>query len=111
MRIIEENGQYTLYKEQEAIGTAVLDGQAIRQFEIAPQWRGRGYGSYLLKEILRRGGGLDPKQATRFTAPLPCVRRWRPCAPAACWPQCSTAEKSSVMQRKRPRWHFSKACR
>ena len=72
MRIIEENGQYTLYKEQEAIGTAVLDGQAIRQFEIAPQWRGRGYGSYLLKEILRRGGGLDPKQATRFTAPLPC---------------------------------------
>ena len=72
MRIIEENGQYTLYKEQEAIGTAVLDGQAIRQFEIAPQWRGRGYGSYLLKEILRRGGGLDPKQATRFTAPRPC---------------------------------------
>lgn len=26
---------------------------------------------YLLKELLRQNGGLDPKQATRFTAPLP----------------------------------------
>lgn len=71
MRITEENGQYTLYKEREAIGTAALSGEAILRLEITPAWRGRGYGSYLLKEILRRGGGLDPKQATRFTAPLP----------------------------------------
>ena len=72
MQITEENGRYTLYKEREAIGTAVLDGEAIAALNIVPQWRGRGYGSYLLKELLRRGGGLDPKQATRFTAPLPC---------------------------------------
>ncbi len=71
MRITEENGQYTLYKEREAIGSAALSGGVILQLEIVPAWRGRGYGSYLLKEILRRGGGLDPKQATRFTAPLP----------------------------------------
>ena len=71
MRITEENGQFTLYKEKTPIGTASLDGMAILEFAIVPDWRGRGYGSYLLKEILRRGGGLDPKQATRFTAPLP----------------------------------------
>ena len=71
MQIKAENGHYTLYKEREAIGTAVLAGADILQLEIAPQWRGRGYGSYLLKELLRQGGGLDPKQATCFTAPLP----------------------------------------
>ena len=41
------------------------------RLEVVPRWRGRGYGSYLLKELLRQNGGLDPKQATRFTAPLP----------------------------------------
>ena len=43
----------------------------ILRLEVVPRWRGRGYGSYLLKELLRQNGGLDPKQATRFTAPLP----------------------------------------
>ena len=71
MQIKQEKGHYTLYKESEAIGTAVVDGAAILRLEIVPAWRGRGYGSYLVKELLRRGGGLDPKQATRFTAPLP----------------------------------------
>ena len=71
MQIKQEKGHYTLYKESEAIGTAVVDGAAILRLEIVPVWRGRGYGGYLVKELLRRGGGLDPKQATRFTAPLP----------------------------------------
>ena len=71
MQIKQEKGHYTLYKESEAIGTAVVDGAAILRLEIVPAWRGRGYGSYLVKELLRRGGGLNPKQATRFTAPLP----------------------------------------
>ena len=71
MQIRQEKGCYTLYKENEAIGTAVVDGTAILRLEVVPRWRGRGYGSYLLKEILRQNGGLDPKQATRFTAPLP----------------------------------------
>lgn len=71
MQIKQEKGHYTLYKESEAIGTAVVDGAAILRLEIVPAWRGRGYGSYLVKELLRRGGGLDPKKATRFTAPLP----------------------------------------
>ena len=71
MQIKQENGHYTLYKENEAIGMAVVDGATILRLEIVPAWRGRGYGSYLVKELLRRGGGLDPKKATRFTAPLP----------------------------------------
>lgn len=80
MQIKQEKGHYTLYKENEAIGMAVVDGATILRLEIVPEWRGRGYGSYLVKELLRRGGGLDPKQATRFTAPLPGTRRavrWR----------------------------------
>lgn len=256
MQIRQEKGCYTLYKENEAIGTAVVDGTTILRLEVVPRWRGRGYGSYLLKEILRQNGGLDPKQATRFTAPLPrdaagralaqkygfapdgsqlvrrrvpdlsavqlchafltarlapgglyvdatcgnghdtqflctlagpagrvlgldiqqqavdntnarlaaagygavgravlhdharlaelvqpgtadcvlfnfgwlpgrsmmciprrtavcppCVRRWRLCAPAAYWPRCSTAERSSVTPRSRPRWRFLRPCR
>ena len=71
MQIKQEKGHYTLYKENEAIGMAVVDGTTILRLEIVPEWRGRGYGSYLVKELLRRGGGLDPKQTTRFTAPLP----------------------------------------
>ena len=71
MQIRQEKGCYTLYKENEAIGTAVVDGTTILRLEVVPRWRGRGYGSYLLKEILRQNGGLDPKQATRFTAPPP----------------------------------------
>ena len=70
MQIRQEKDCYTLYKENEAIGTAVVDGTTILRLEVVPRWRGRGYGSYLLKELLRQNGGLDPKQATRFTAPL-----------------------------------------
>ena len=71
MQIRQEKGCYTLYKENEAIGTAVVDGTTSLRLEVVPRWRGRGYGSYLLKELLRQNGGLDPKQATCFTAPLP----------------------------------------
>ena len=56
MQIKQEKGHYTLYKENEAIGMAVVDGATILRLEIVPEWRGRGYGSYLVKELLRRGG-------------------------------------------------------
>ena len=36
-----------------------------------PEWRRKGYGSYLLKEVLRSLGGYDKENATVFTAPLP----------------------------------------
>ncbi|EFB74659.1 GNAT family N-acetyltransferase, partial [Subdoligranulum variabile] len=70
MQIRREGPVYTLYKEKTPIGTARLEQGAVR-VEIDPAWRRRGYGSYLLKELLRHNGGLDPKAETRFTAPLP----------------------------------------
>lgn len=71
MKIIQTNDQFQLYKERERIGWAIVQEQEIRHLEIQPQWRRRGYGSYLLKEILRRGGGFDRGVSTHFTAPLP----------------------------------------
>lgn len=70
MEIRQEGCQYTLYKEQTAIGAARLEAGHV-WVEIDPAWRQRGYGSYLLKELLRQNGGLDPKQKSHFTAALP----------------------------------------
>lgn len=70
MEIRRQDNIFTLYKERTAIGTARLDGDAL-WVEIDPAWRRRGYGSYLVKEVLRQNGGLDPKRESRFTAPLP----------------------------------------
>ena len=76
MQIRREGTVYTLYKEKTPIGTARLEEGAV-WVEITPAWRRRGYGSYLLKELLRGNGGLDPKAETRFTAPA-ARRRRRP---------------------------------
>lgn len=70
MQIRREGNRYLLYKEKEAIGTARREGSDL-WVEILPAWRRRGYGSYLLKELLRQNGGLDPKAASCFTAALP----------------------------------------
>lgn len=71
MRIDRQGERFTLYKEEAAIGTAVVQQGHFAVFCIDPAWRGRGYGSYLLKEVLRALGGLDPAVESRFTAPLP----------------------------------------
>ena len=64
--------EWTLYKEQAAIGRAVVGpAGAISGFWIAPRWRRRGYGSYFIKEILRAGGAYAPGAESFFTAPLP----------------------------------------
>ena len=70
MQIRREGPVWTLYKEKTPIGSARLEEDAL-WVEIDPAWRRRGYGSYLVKELLRAHGGLDPKAETRFTAPLP----------------------------------------
>ena len=71
MELIRRNGEYALYKEKTVIGTARVEAGYITALCIAPRWRRHGYGSYLLKELLRDGGGWDPKAASCFTAPLP----------------------------------------
>lgn len=46
-------------------------GRTAYRLCILPRWRRKGYGSYLLKEVLRSFGGYDREAATVFTAPLP----------------------------------------
>ena len=66
---------FALYKEKTQIGACALqpapDGAALTALCIEPQWRRKGYGSYLLKEVLRAFAGYDREKATVFTAPLP----------------------------------------
>ena len=66
---------FALYKEKTQIGACALqpapDGAALTALCIEPQWRRKGYGSYLLKEVLRAFAGYDRQKATVFTAPLP----------------------------------------
>ena len=50
---------YSLYKEKGCIGHAVTCADCFEALEIAPEWQSRGYGSYLLREILRQNGGFD----------------------------------------------------
>ena len=75
MKIISIESGFALYKEKDEIGRCALTptpkGGTFGAFCILPQWRRKGYGSYLLKEALRALGGYDREQATVFTAPLP----------------------------------------
>ena len=75
MKLAETPGGFALYKEKTAVGrcevTATAQGAALTLLTIVPEWRRKGYGSYLLKEVLRRFGGYDKETATVFTAPLP----------------------------------------
>ena len=73
---------FALYKEKTQIGfcalTPAAKGAAITAFGIEPQWRRKGYGSYLLKEALRAYAGYDREKATVFTAPLPADANGQP---------------------------------
>ena len=75
MKLFAIPGGFALYKEKTEIGQCLLTptdkGAAITALCILAPWRRKGYGSYLLKEILRRFGGYDREAATVFTAPLP----------------------------------------
>ena len=75
MKLSVTAGGFALYKESDIIGqcsvTPAPKGADIISLSVLPQWRRKGYGSYLLKEILRRFGGYDREAATVFTAPLP----------------------------------------
>ena len=53
------------------IGHAVTCADCFEALEIAPEWQSRGYGSYLLREVLRQNGGFDRTAPSEFTAPLP----------------------------------------
>ena len=77
MKLEERPGGFALYKVKTEVGccqlTRTAAGADVACLTIVPEWRRKGYGSYLLKEILRRFGGYDRETATVFTAPLPAV--------------------------------------
>ena len=54
---------YSLYKEKGCIGHAVTCADYFEALEIAPEWQSRGYGSYLLREVLRQNGAWLPLAA------------------------------------------------
>ena len=68
MKLSVTAGGFALYKESDIIGqcsvTPAPKGADIASLSVLPQWRRKGYGSYLLKEILRRFGGYDREAAT-----------------------------------------------
>ena len=75
MKLFAIPGGFALYKEKTEIGQCLLTptdkGAAITALCILAPWRRKGYGSYLLKEVLRSFGGYDREAATVFSAPLP----------------------------------------
>lgn len=77
MKLEERPGGFALYKEKTEVGgcqlTRTAAGADVACLTIVPEWRRKGYGAYLLKEILRRFGGYDRETATVFTAPLPAA--------------------------------------
>ena len=73
MKLLGEGPVFTLDKEGAAIGRARWEGDTLAELTIDPAWRGRGYGSYFLKELLRRRGGFDREKATCFLAPAPAA--------------------------------------
>ena len=75
MEIRRRDDNWILEKEGEEIGLAKLritpEGGHIPLLLITPEWRGRGYGSYLLKTLLARTGGFDRNGASCYTAAAP----------------------------------------
>ncbi len=55
--------------------TATAQGAALTLLTIVPEWRRKGYGTYLLKEILRRFGGYDKGDGHRLHSPAAGGRR------------------------------------
>ena len=91
---------FALYKEKEVIGHCTLhpaaQGADLAALAIDPAWRRKGYGSYLLKEVLRSFGGYDREAATVFTAPLPAD-----CAEMAFWSKFGFAAEGPQLVRRR----------
>ena len=91
---------FELYKEKDKIGSCTLThapkGADITALWVEERWRRKGYGSYLLKEVLRAFAGYDRETATVFTAPLPADEGER-----AFWAKFGFAAESGMLCRRR----------
>ena len=100
MKLEQTPGGFALYKEKTIIGSCgavrTQQGAALSAMTIVPEWRRKGYGSYLLKEVLRHFGGYDKETATVFTAPLP-----EDAGEAAFWAKFGFVPESGQLVRRR----------
>ena len=91
---------FALYKEKDCIGSCAVrptaKGADIAALCIQHRWRRKGYGSYLLKEVLRSFAGYDREAATVFTAPLPADA-----AELAFWGKFGFAVEGTQLVRRR----------
>ena len=91
---------FELYKEKDRIGFCTLTpapkGADITALWVEERWRRKGYGSYLLKEVLRAFAGYDRETATIFTAPLPADEGEK-----AFWAKFGFAEEGGLLCRRR----------
>ena len=75
MVLVQTETGFDLYKEKLRVGCCIVSraGQEtiIGGLWVAPEWRRRGYGSYLLRQVLHHCGGYDREAASLFSAPLP----------------------------------------
>lgn len=119
MQIFEKDGALLLQKEGQVIGQCRLlptaQGAQITLLAVDPAWRRRGYGTYLLKEALRRTGAYDPRALRVHTAPWPHneaeLAFWQkqgfvpeavPPQPGACAPAAENRPGRRLVRRRTP---------
>lgn len=75
MEILRRDDNWILEKDGQGIGMAKMQptptGGHISMLVIAPQWRRKGYGSYLMKQMLTATGGYARDKASCYTATQP----------------------------------------
>ena len=103
----QENGltRFVLYKEALAVGGCVCraegGGTELLELSVLPEWRRKGYGSYLLKEVLRATGGYGA--GSLHTAPAPgnaaaqaLLKKFGFAPRGACWARRRAADPTAV---------------
>ena len=105
MQLVQTEEGFDLYKEKTRVGRCAVRpaagparGADIGLVWVDPAWRRRGYGTYLLRQLLHRFGGYDREAESLFTAPLPADEGER-----AFWAAFGFApEGDALIRRRRP---------
>ena len=105
MQLVQTEEGFDLYKEKTRVGRCAVRpaagparGADIGLVWVDPAWRRRGYGTYLLRQLLHRFGGYDREAESLFTAPLPADEGER-----AFWAAFGFApEGDALVRRRRP---------
>lgn len=65
MQVKQQGEQFLLYKEKQLVGQCVCraqeEGFSVEELTVCEEWRGKGYASFLLKQVLRATGGFGTK--------------------------------------------------